>query len=474
MDSAPIDIKYQELLTWLESRYLIPKDWARKLELIQTKKNELLDTFFSRDSAEMKKLQDTFKIFRGSYDTMLYNDITRFFTMLTKTEEAKSKTLFGNYNSSFIHDAYLLTGIYNKNNMHLSESSKVIVQYIGYEIPNLEKNTQYLNSTVNDYNSKISERNFQIEKNTNKIKEYFKKYNIPAQNEFNVNSLALSLIQRLSSLGSNLKNLESFICGKKVEEAIKIYDSFYQIVYGQNLDKSVLKTLREYVGVGGTKDNSNSYDKIIKSKIEEYNQKYENIDMQADLEAQIWNFKLVTSSESGNIIKNENLPILLNSNSRNKLKNDLTELLIFMNFRLLQSNNKDEINLQIFQTNLRELSMKITPDILTEAKSHLESIIQSLDHPDLTFLLNIYDDEKNLKTILNNFELVKSQIKKFQLGNKESQAKIEDLEKEVGENSKKITQYKKDAKQIKKVMEKFLTDTLKRKITIIGDINLIS
>ena len=60
MDSAPIDIKYQELLAWLESRYLIPKDWARRLELIQTKKSELLDMFFNKEGPEMKKLQETF------------------------------------------------------------------------------------------------------------------------------------------------------------------------------------------------------------------------------------------------------------------------------------------------------------------------------------------------------------------------------------------------------------------------------
>jgi hypothetical protein len=473
MESAPIDIKYQELLTWLESRYLIPKDWARKLELIQTKKNELLDTFFSRDSIEMKKLQETFKIFRGNYESMLYNDITRFFTMLTKTEEAKSKTLFGNYNSSFLHDAYLLTGIYNKNNMHLSESSKVIIQYIGYEIPNLEKNTQYLNSTISDYNSKISERNIQIEKNTNKIKDYFKRYNIPLQNDFNVNSLALSLIQRLSSLGNSLKNLEGLVRGKKIDAAIKIYNIFYEKVYGHSLDISVLKTLKEYVAE--TKENNTLYEKLIKNKIEEYRQKYENIDMQADMEAQIWNFKLVTSSETGHSSSiQEDLPVLLDTNSRNKLKNDLTELIIFINFRLVQSNNKDEINLTIFQPNLRDLSLEITPDKLNDAKKHLEAIIQSLDHPDLIFLLNIYDDEKNLKTILNNFEMLKSDIKKLQINNKESQAKIDDLEKEVAENSRKIAQYKKDAKLIKKMMEKFLTDTLKRKITIIGDINLIS
>ena len=56
MDQAPIDIRYGELLTWLESRFLIPKDWAKRLELIGVKKGEFLDAFFLKDSGEMKKL----------------------------------------------------------------------------------------------------------------------------------------------------------------------------------------------------------------------------------------------------------------------------------------------------------------------------------------------------------------------------------------------------------------------------------
>ena len=467
MDNAPIDIKYGELLTWLDSRYLIPKDWARRLELINSKKNELLDAFFCKESPEMKKLQETFKNFRNNYEIMLFTDITRFYTMLTKTEEAKSKTLFGNYNSQFIQDAYLLTNIYTKNNMHSTESAKCIIQYIGYEIPNLEKTTLYLNNTISDYQGKISERTYVIEKNLNKIKDYYNKYNIRAQDEANVNSLAMMLISRLTSLPASLKNIESLIRNKRLENAIGTYENFYEKVFGLPLDQSVMQTLKEFLKISTTPN----YEDLVKTKTEEYKQKYENLDIQADLEAQMWNFKLVTSSESTS--KTESLPILVNPNTRNKLKNDLNEVLIFVTHRLAQANNKDEINLSIFQTNLRDLSLEITFEKLSDAKNYLENILQALDHPDLVFLLSIYEDEKHLKTILNSFELLKLEIKKMQVANKESHSKIEELEKEASENSKKISQFKKEAKLIKKQMEKFLTDSLKRKITIIGDINLL-
>ena len=41
MDQATLDIKYSELLQWLLDRYLIPKDWPNRLEIIKTKKSPM-------------------------------------------------------------------------------------------------------------------------------------------------------------------------------------------------------------------------------------------------------------------------------------------------------------------------------------------------------------------------------------------------------------------------------------------------
>ena len=47
-----------------------------------------------------------------------------------------------------------------------------------------------------------------------------------------------------------------------------------------------------------------------------------------------------------------------------------------------------------------------------------------------------------------------------------------ELEKESSESNKKINTLKKEAKMVKKIIEKLLTDKMKRKITVIGDANL--
>jgi hypothetical protein len=167
-NQAPIDIKYGELLVWLQERYLIPKDWPKRIEAISSKKGEVMDEVYKRDTAEFKKLQDMFKNVRNE---MKYMDMIKMNQSLLKTEEANSKTLFGSYNSQLIRDSNLLINLYEKNNVHLCESSKFIIQNIGYEIPNCEKSIAYNERTINDYIGRNNEKNTNLERNWREIRK---------------------------------------------------------------------------------------------------------------------------------------------------------------------------------------------------------------------------------------------------------------------------------------------------------------
>lgn len=475
MDQAPIDVRYSELLSWLEERYLTPKDWAKRLEAINLKKNEVLDEFFNKETPEMKKLQDTFKLFRNNYDSFTYNDLMRFNQMILKTDEAKNKNFFGSYQSTIIKNSQLLISIYSKNNMHLCESSKFIIQNIGYEIPNFEKTSQYLDRTITDYQLKITEKNSQKEKNNEKIKNIFKTYNIRETTD--PNEIALGLVGRLSALEGLLKEIEGKIKTEKISKIINAYRKFYKKIYEKEIeevDSNILNNLKKInlegdFSVSGA-TNPKKYD-VIKQKIEEYKQKYENLSsFQADLEADMWNFKLVEQEKE----KNNLNTALLDTNIRKKIINDLKELLIFVKHRIYQLNNKDEITLSMYHTELRDLNLELTIDFLNESKNYFIEILKLFDSKEFNFLLDIYEDEKNIKKILNSIELLKMDNSKAETQIKDLISKIEEMRKEIGENEKKIQQFKKDAKLIKKQMEKFLTDNLKRKITIIGDINLLN
>lgn len=489
MDQAAIDIRYGELLIWLEGRYLIPKDWPKRLELIGVKKQELMEELWKKESPEMKKIQDTFKSFRNNVENFNYNDIMRLNTLLLKTEEAKDKTLFGNFNSKLIKDCVLLVGIYNKNNIHLCESSKIIIQNIGYEIPINEKSIQSNERTISDYQSKIEDKMGVIERNQEKIKNIFRKYEVK-ETEI-VNEFAMSLIDRLNFLETNyLTNLETNLKSLKITEAIRVYKDFYCKIYNQDIetvDKNFLINLIKVNKLGDfliklnkpefvdETPERNKYSRILLKKLNEYREKYESVNIQADIEAQMWNFKLVSQDDANGDNNNEDFhsTALLDLKTRKAIINDISELLIFIKHRLAQVNNKDEVNLNIYQENLRELSLKITPNFLKETKEFLENLLNLFNNKDFQFLLSIFDDEKNLKGILNSFELLKSENAKTKKTIDELNAKIEEIKKESLDYEKKIVQIKKDSKLVKKQIEKNLIDLLKRKVTIIGDINLI-
>ena len=200
MDQAQIDIRYTELLQWLEERYLIPKDWPSRLEILKTKKGEIIDNLFKKDTAEMKKLQNMFKAFKQiPLESLPYNDFSKLYQQLIKTEEAKDKSLFGRYNSPLIYSAFLLDGVYQKNNMHLAENAKIIVQNVSYDIPTCKKAINELKNMINEHEHKTVEKNEQIENNKEKLKNLLKSNDIDFDIESTTsNQIAMSLIERLS------------------------------------------------------------------------------------------------------------------------------------------------------------------------------------------------------------------------------------------------------------------------------------
>jgi len=493
MDSAPIDVRYNDLLKWLGERYLIPKDWTSRLEVISLKKQEVIDELYSREHAEMKKIQETFKNVRNE---MNYTDIMRLNQMLLKTEEAKNKTFFGNYNSTLIKNCVLLVNLYDKNLMHLCESSKIILQNISYDIPNYEKTIQSNDKYNNEIASKIQEKNSAIVKNDDKLKNLFKVYTI-LQTE-NTNEIALNIIERLSQLPKHLEKLGVLLKSEKICKLISGYKKFYKNLNGKEINNAsssqtsnqreydFLSTLQlisskgDFIIFTDNKTNKTLEDKsrlektiysIIPKRLQEYKQKYQSVNVQADLNSEIWNLKLV--EQSGNSTEENYTTAILDSKTRNKLIDDLNEILIFLTLRLNFCNNKDEVSLSIYQNSIREINAELNQEFLKEGIQALEEILKIFNEKEFDFLSGIFEDEKKIKNILNSFESVKQENNNLLKNINELKSKAEELDKESAEMKKKIQQIKKDSKINKKNMEKILTDKLKRKITIIGDVNLL-
>ena len=238
MDQTTLDIKYSELLQWLLDRYLIPKDWPNRLEIIKSKKAEVIETLFNSDNEDFQKIKKMFKIFESTpIDSISYNDYQKLYQQLTKTKEAKEKTFFGNYKSPFIYNAYILDYLYQKNNLFLAENSKIIIQNISYEIPNCLKMIEELKEQIDYQKNKNLEKKEEINKNENKLKIKLKEYNIDIDSEkiTNSNQIALSLIDKIeknNSFENTLKTIEQNIKNNSlVQQGIELYEYCYNSLY---------------------------------------------------------------------------------------------------------------------------------------------------------------------------------------------------------------------------------------------------
>ena len=238
MDQATLDIKYSELLQWLLDRYLIPKDWPNRLEIIKSKKAEVIETLFNSDNEDFQKIKKMFKIFESTQiDSISYNDYQKLYQQLTKTKEAKEKTFFGNYKSPFIYNAYILDYLYQKNNLFLAENSKIIIQNISYEIPNCLKMIEELKEQIDYQKNKNLEKKEEINKNENKLKMKLKEYNIDIDSEkiTTSNQIALSLIDKIeknNSFENTLKTIEQNIKNNSlVQQGIELYEYCYNSLY---------------------------------------------------------------------------------------------------------------------------------------------------------------------------------------------------------------------------------------------------
>ena len=165
---------------------------------------------------------------------------------------------------------------------------------------------------------------------------------------------------------------------------------------------------------------------------------------------------------------------LLNHHERNLLLADINEIIIFLEERLLNMENAMEINLTLYLSSLNEFNIKYNLDTMIKVKDELKKLVEYLTEKNFLFLCNIFNDEKNIKNIIDMFNEIT--IKNMKLNNfiNNNEKKNKELENEIKDNQKKINELRKATVNIKKMTEVAVTKLLKRKINIMGDEYLFS
>ena len=424
MDQATLDIKYSELLQWLLDRYLIPKDWPNRLEIIKSKKSEIIETLFKSENDEMQKLKKMFKIFETMpVETIPYNDYNKLYQQLIKTKEAKEKTFFGNYKSPFIYNAYILDYLYQKNNLYLAENSKIIIQNVSYEIPNCLKLIEDLKDQIEYQKNKNIEKNEEILKNKKKLGIKLKENNIELDIDkiTNSNQIALSLIERIgkNDLFENmLKNIENKIKGNEfVLKAMELYENFYKSIY-ENLKIKNDNKLNEINEDKEIKESSNKRpkkhqkhkkpNKNVSKEIKEENK--ENINN--DNNQQIINFLFETFTPTLKKFYNEG-DYILNSNNENNNDNNRQGYInsLVKNYKMKYTEQSDikDFNFNIVgDSNNSNLDNKDNSKNNNDEKQYKETCL--LNHHERNLLLADIKEiiifiEERLLNMENNIEI---------------------------------------------------------------------
>ena len=457
MDQATLDIKYPELLQWLLDRYLIPKDWPNRLEIIKSKKAEIIETLFSSDKQDFQKLKKMFKIFESTpIDSISYNDYSKLYQQLIKTNEAKEKTFFGNYKSPFIYNAYILDYLYQKNNLYLAENSKIIIQNVSYEIPNCLKLTQEIKEQIEYQTNKNIEKKEEITKNEIKLKNKLKDYNIDidSENIVNSNQIALSLIDKIEKnnfLENALKNIEQSIKNNEfIQQGMELYESCYKSLYNNlsNIEQNKTEVKNEKEKEGNKKGkkhqkhkkNKGSSQKETKEKEEnKENINNENIDKNNGFNFETFTPTLKKFYQNGDyIVRKENLSgekIDVEMNRKGYIDS------LLKNYKMKYTENSDikDFKFNIVGDNTNSNISKNNDENIKD-KEYLETCL--LNHHERNLLLADINEiiiflEQRLINLENNSEINltihSNELKEFNMKyNLETMTKIkEELEKIV-------------------------------------------
>ena len=457
MDQATLDIKYPELLQWLLDRYLIPKDWPNRLEIIKSKKAEIIETLFSSDKQDFQKLKKMFKVFESTpIDSISYNDYSKLYQQLIKTNEAKEKTFFGNYKSPFIYNAYILDYLYQKNNLYLAENSKIIIQNVSYEIPNCLKLTQEIKEQIEYQTNKNIEKKEEIAKNEIKLKNKLKEYNIDidSENITNSNQIALSLIDKIEKnnfLENALKNIEQSIKNNEfIQQGMELYENCYKNLYNNinNIEQNKTEVKNEKEKEGNKKGkkhqkhkkNKGSSQKETKEKEEnKENINNENIDKNAGFNFETFTPTLKKFYQNGDyIVGKENLSgekIDVEMNRKGYIDS------LLKNYKMKYTENSDikDFKFNIVGDNTNSNISK-NNDENNKDKEYLETCL--LNHHERNLLLADINEiiiflEQRLINLENNSEINltihSNELKEFNMKyNLETMTKIkEELEKIV-------------------------------------------
>lgn len=301
-----LDIKFDQVNEWLVLRRKIDKNWAKYLKPIETK-HSLLITKLTSDKTLSSLLPQELSGYLQSKEVL---------KSLEKTENLdKSKTMFGNYSNEFLYDWETLSRSYEKNNLHLSDCGKHLLQLGMYDVPSFKSAESSLEKQLRELQHKESQISEEIQKKEKFFKEKCKNYEIQGDN------IQYELKEKTRKIPEIYLNIIDLLKSQELSTIISTYEEVTKTNHNSQVNLPVISSIKTFIFSGDLENLKNKYCALIHSQevteLEDFDWKIETVDEEEK-----------EKEEPKGLEKGPDLP-LESKEMRSELINELVELQAF-------------------------------------------------------------------------------------------------------------------------------------------------
>jgi len=136
-EEMQLTVSSADIPLWLLERRKLPKDWGKKLKLVQSKYEKVFSDINSK--ANLSNIQDFINTHKERSLVLLVigmqlKNWVEVEQMLISSPEGKEKTIFGRYSSPLIKDVRMIIAMLKKDNLYLADIGKEITARIQFEM----------------------------------------------------------------------------------------------------------------------------------------------------------------------------------------------------------------------------------------------------------------------------------------------------------------------------------------------------
>eukprot|EP01016_Furgasonia_blochmanni_P024867 TRINITY_DN2683_c0_g1_i4.p1 TRINITY_DN2683_c0_g1~~TRINITY_DN2683_c0_g1_i4.p1 ORF type:complete len:568 (+),score=182.76 TRINITY_DN2683_c0_g1_i4:168-1871(+) len=227
-DNFPIDIDFKKVTEWLQERRKIPKEWGNKLKAAKIKTQKIIE------ETQLASVPEAQAIISQNKDDLTFFHITKICDILVGSSEAKQKTFLGQYSSKVINDWITLRKFYEKDNLHIVDLSKTMVQNATFEIPALKR-------MKNSFEAQLQETYQKIQDSKNAIKAADREYLSQCEKlGLKGENLVDELLHSLTTLPEIFNKFVQLLKSQDFKTALQYYKDF-TVYINEKQDREKLK-----------------------------------------------------------------------------------------------------------------------------------------------------------------------------------------------------------------------------------------